>query len=355
MEFFESLGRHIDRLWRARDYDERVFAEVAAEALARRPPHNDVSSDEIPRWVLGADRLPPQGNLDSAFGEPPVRVFVGPRFYIEALFWMDGTTSIHQHHFSGAFTLLDGTSIHCRYSFREEERVSTRLLCGELRLSGAEFLRPGDVRAIRSGNGFIHSVFHLDRPSVSIVVRTFTDGDSGPQYMYLPPGVALDPTYREDLLDRRLQTLALLDAMDHPMAEARAVDLVRAADPLTAFLVLHQASGRDESEGRLAAYATALAECHGRFADRFLAAIAEFRRTRRINQLRKTVRPSEHRFLLALYLNLPSREDFFQFVGERYVERDPAAAIARWESELAALGALSSVAASPALPASGGR
>jgi hypothetical protein len=34
---------------------------------------------------------------------------------IEALFWVDGTTSIHQHSFSGAFQVLAGKSIHSRY------------------------------------------------------------------------------------------------------------------------------------------------------------------------------------------------------------------------------------------------
>ena len=49
--------------------------------------------------------------------------------------------------FSGAFRVLEGSSIHVRYGFSQDDAITSRLLVGDLRFGGAEFLRRGDVRS----------------------------------------------------------------------------------------------------------------------------------------------------------------------------------------------------------------
>jgi hypothetical protein len=54
-------------------------------------------------------------------------VYAGRRFYVEVVFWAEGTTAIHQHSFSGAFQVLVGSSIHTLYGFERGEAVAREL------------------------------------------------------------------------------------------------------------------------------------------------------------------------------------------------------------------------------------
>ena len=95
---------------------------------------------------------------------------------------MDATASIHQHAFSGAFRVVTGSSLHSEYEFVEQARVSQLLLLGEVRTQRLEALTRGDVRRITSGRaGLVHSLFHLDQPSVTLVIRTYGEPWAQPQ------------------------------------------------------------------------------------------------------------------------------------------------------------------------------
>src|SRR5262249_17465041 len=152
----------------------------------------------------------PRQELDNEFGQPPLNVYVNERFSIEVLFWLDGTPAIHEHAFAGAFHVLAGASIHSQYAFDLHERVSRRLLLGDLRLRGVEQLGQGDTRPIRPGPQFIHAVFHLDRPSVTVVVRTPSKKELLPQYSYCKPSAAYAHFELGEQMTRQLQLLAML-------------------------------------------------------------------------------------------------------------------------------------------------
>jgi len=76
------------------------------------------------RWVHNSVSLPEQQDIEGRFGNPPITMFSGARFYIDVYYWLDGTTAIHQHSFTGAFQVLLGSSIHSRYSFREDKIIN---------------------------------------------------------------------------------------------------------------------------------------------------------------------------------------------------------------------------------------
>src|SRR5262252_8770312 len=104
MEVFRELGRRIEDRWRAENYSEEAFPALATAAL------NDfdlkkrgVSPWEIIRWLHREPELPRQQDIEATFGNPPVTLFSGSRFYIDIYYWLDGTTDIHQHSFAGAF------------------------------------------------------------------------------------------------------------------------------------------------------------------------------------------------------------------------------------------------------------
>src|SRR6266478_4907764 len=220
MQAFAELGALIEHRWCDSNYDESVFPGLAAEALSEANLIERIDPWEIVRWVHSTPNLPEQMDLEARFGNPPITIFVGPRFYIDAYYWLDGTTSIHQHSFSGAFQVLLGGSVHSRYSFREDKIINEHFSAGELTLEEVQLLKLKDVRTIRAGRNFIHSLFHLDRPSATITIRTEHTPSAALQYDYRKPHFALDPFFRNPALIKKLQTIGLLLGMKHKAADS---------------------------------------------------------------------------------------------------------------------------------------
>src|SRR5690349_21332499 len=97
MEIFEKLGEELEDAWREHDYNEDIFPGLAADALRRVDIPSKLSAWDVIEWTLTQSELPPQKDPGARFGDPPITLFVGPRFYIDVYFWLDGTTQIHQH------------------------------------------------------------------------------------------------------------------------------------------------------------------------------------------------------------------------------------------------------------------
>src|SRR3954468_14051888 len=206
---FKELGDTVLERWKRANFSLAKFPEIARAALDARPPAKRVKLPAVMRDFLLREEQPAQ--TDSPFGEPEIVVYSHPRFYIQLLFWMDGTTAIHQHEFSGAFHVMHGSSIHAHYEFEKARSVTPYLRIGNLRMKQMELLESGRTVPIASGQQDIHSLFHLDSPSVTVVVRTQHDPGTGPQLNYLPPHIAIDPHFSDTLMLRRKQLLDVLE------------------------------------------------------------------------------------------------------------------------------------------------
>src|SRR4029077_5866317 len=88
------------------------------------------------------------------------------------------------------------------------------LRVGRLRMIETQLLETGSIVPIVSGSSHIHSLFHLDTPSISVVIRTHSDPGTGPQFTYLPPHLAVDPFHHDALTARRKQLLDVLEKTD---------------------------------------------------------------------------------------------------------------------------------------------
>src|SRR5579872_7240447 len=208
-KFFNDLGGAVLERWKRENFSLVKFPQVARTALDKQPPAKCVDLPAFMRDFLLREEHPFQ--TDSPFGEPEIVVYSHPRFYIQLLFWMDGTTAIHQHAFSGAFHVMHGSSIHAHYEFEKAWPVTPYMRVGNVRMKKIEILESGCTMPIVSGQQTIHSLFHLDSPSVTVVVRTQHDPDTGPQFNYLPPHVAIDPLHHDLLTMRRNQLLDVLE------------------------------------------------------------------------------------------------------------------------------------------------
>lgn len=329
MEVFRRLGEHIKARWGKASYDLAAFTELAVAGLSEIPPFG-VTLEELFGWVQTTREW--IGQIESPFGNP-ITVYRDERFYIDVLTWVDGTTSVHEHAFEGAFGVLRGSSLHCEHRFVEERRLSERIRLGRTELVSAELLREGDVRPIYPGPRSAHALFHLARPSLSVVVRTIKNPDAGIQYEYLRSGVAFDPFF-EDLEARRIvRTLSIMHQIDHPELVERARRVLAERDAFTRFVVLRELW----TSMKLEPYRELLHGVPGLPPEIVAAmdrAAEAYRRERNITSRRRMIRRDDHRFFLALLLNLDTRQQIFSMITAAFPGEAPVDLVCRWVAEL---------------------
>lgn len=336
--FFKRLGDDIAAA--LGDSREAVYAgleQVALAKLAEHDPSAHISHADLIDYVLGADDLCKQADLDARFAEPPLSLYNGGHFDISALTWLDGTTSIHQHAFCGAFHVLAGSSIHSRYRFRSwaTPEPKQRAIAGDLALIDIEVLRPGDSRAIRRGDTLIHSLFHMIRPSVTIVIRTITDEPGAEvQYDYRWPGLAHDPFQKHAPTTRKLQYLRMLRVLDATTFRDHLARVLPEADLYLAYtLVSEQIQiGADLDEARRLSRLCARLSAPER--ELLYRAAHNDLLSRTLIDLRRKLHEPQHRFLLALLLNVFDRDELLRLVRRETGCTDPVAQVVEWVAEI---------------------
>lgn len=338
MDVFANLGQRVEERWRRAGWEDSIFADLATAALAEDPPR--AGSTELARWLLSLETLPPQQVLEGNFGQPAVTVWRGRRCFIDVYWWLEGTPSIHQHGFAGAFHVLVGSSIHGRYDFEETRRVSSAMLLGKLTLRDMGLLAAGTTHPIVPGSALIHSLFHLERPSVTVVVRNPGTTQNPPSYEYRRPGLALDPFHEDVTTTKALQLVTMLHRAGDADVEEITGDLLERADLHTAFLILRRClTLRELRVERLGALLGRAALAHGDDAVAHLAAVLEEdARQERLARLREVVHAPGSRFILAVLRNAPGREAALRLIAERWPDENPFDAVTRFVDELAGLG-----------------
>lgn len=347
MRFFEEIGSSIENRWKEQNYNEALFPAIAAQALNEAHADKHVTPWEIIRWVFTATDLPNQQDVPGNFGNPPITLFAGPRFHIDVYFWLDGTTSIHQHAFCGAFQVLMGSSIHSHYRFHPQQTINQHFAVGEIELETVELLEQGQVKEILPGREYIHSLFHLDRPSATICVRTYHTASGSPQYNFIKPCFANDPFFKEALSIKQLQSAALLLKMEHPEAIAMIDELLAHSDFQTAFSLIDLAKsnlsgkalenviGLKTGEEQFQHLIETARRRHGGLVDLIPDVFDEARRQNNLIHRRGQITGAEHRFFLALLLNVPNRQRVLEMIAQRFPQADPLDKIVEWVEALA--------------------
>ncbi|MEO6393017.1 MAG: hypothetical protein ABIP75_14310 [Pyrinomonadaceae bacterium] len=335
MELFDRLADEIEHAWRATWYDELAFPRIASEALAKANLHERVTPWQILESLGTSPGLTEQRDLPGGFSNLPLTLANRPRFFIDLYLWLDGTTTIHQHSFAGAFQVLEGSSLHSRYRFDESRRINDHFRLGEVVFESSELLRQGAVSEIIPGSSFAHSLFHLARPSATITVRTFQLATQTPQFDYLKPSIAIDHFFSDQLTTKRVRTVALMLATPHQDAELVIRECLRTADAHTAFLLLaevnkwtRQPSLRQMFEpGAIDQRAADLVEfartLHGELIDKYVEVFSAENRAVEIIKRRGQVSQDAQRYFLALLLNLPDRDQIIKLMWAYSPQVDP--------------------------------
>ena len=347
MELFTELGAEIEELWRGQNYSEDIFPALAADALRRANLPEKLTAWEILEWTLKQTNLPEQRDAAAKFGDPPITLYNAPRFHIDVYFWLDGTTAIHQHGFCGAFQVLHGSSIHSHYEFEREETINVFAEIGKIKLKVCELLEVGNIKAIDAGSSYIHSLFHLEQPSATIVVRTFISPVGGPQYAYHKPSLAIFPFFEEPATNKKLQTMAALIRARHPEADRLISEWLAAADFQTSYYVLQNlktllpANALDQmfnpaaAEKRFDQFFEIVKTRHGKLGTVLEQVFANRENVNEIIKRRSYVTDPEQRFFLALLMNVEGREPIFELVKRRFPDSEPLDKILDWTFDLA--------------------
>ena len=235
IEEIELLGKKVDSLWQEKKGQFKFF-EIAAQALKAWPLRKYFCLEEFLDDLWKRKELPQQLDPAGKFGSPPITLYRTNDFVIDVYFWVTPDISIHSHNFQGAFTVLQGLSLQSQYHFVEKQNLNDRMLIGDLSLSQTKLLHPGDVEEILGGPEFIHQVWHLSYPTVSLAVRTFEP--EGTLYAYLEPHLAFRPhEFPSPTLQKQIYTLLMLHRIHQP-EENHLLQLASSLEPDQAFALV---------------------------------------------------------------------------------------------------------------------
>ena len=239
-----------------------------------------------------------------------------------------------------------GSSIHSWHEFECREAINTFCEIGDMSLKVCELLEIGAVQEIRAGKQYIHSLFHLEQPSATIVVRTDRSPLHLPQYEYFKPGLAIDTFFKQPTTTKKLQALSALFRAKHADADRIAADLLRRSDLQTSFTILSDIRALLKSDRishlfklavpkeRFSEVLKLVRDRHGASAEVLTAVFEEFDVVDELVNRRAYVTQPEHRFFLALLLNLDNRERIFSLIKQRYADADPIKKILDWVFDL---------------------
>ena len=175
--FAKEMGEKLHRHWEREMFNIDVFPSLARQAITNFNPAQELKIFDIPFELIKGKEIPHQReNKGSSFGQPPLTLYVSEdkKFFIEIYLWSSVDMTIHDHPFSGAFTIIEGTCRHDIYTF-DKTGGTRQLQTGVLTLKESELLSHGNCREIFNGDRLIHRNLHLSRPTVTFIIRTFKE------------------------------------------------------------------------------------------------------------------------------------------------------------------------------------
>jgi hypothetical protein len=207
---------------------------------------------------------------------------------------------------------------------------------GVLTESNVEVLQRGATREIGTAGATIHSLFHLEHPSVSLVIRTHRSSVFRPQYDYFRPGIAFNDDYEKVELSRRRDLMTVLHHAAPERVPNACMDWLEVADFPSAFVILSHCLRLLTPEEGDALLERVYAK-QPRIAGLAEQMVANERRETFIIQRRAVAKDAEVRFLLAVLLNVRGREASLRLIAQRFPDVPPRDTMIRLLHELAKL------------------
>lgn len=312
-EYFKAMGKEITTMWKVHDYKEDALPNVAEEYFSNNNIHEEINVYELLLYMSKPNDLAPIQSFYN-FSDLPVNVFKHPKFFIEVLFWSNGTTTTHNHAFSGCFYVVHGQSLNIEYDFKEKDKVNSRFRIGDFSINVAEHLKKGDYRKIKQGTGLIHTVFHLDKPSVSLVVRTYQNQDAMPQLEYRFPYIGLDPDQQDACVVKKFQALSVLRSINAPEFMSLFEQAINESSPDELYWIYRGFDFASLSDEEAASINSIIANT--KYGKEILEVVRREKIVRHIVNLRAQTQDAKTRTILACLMNLPTRDAIIKYLTD---------------------------------------
>ena len=229
--------------------------------------------------------------------------------------------------------MLHGSSINAEYQFEKHDKINHHFLFGKLSKPNISKLSVGSIKTIYSGDRFIHSVFHLDNPTISIVVRTHQDDDAMPQFEYRGSHICLVKEISPELT-KQIQALKFVFSTDKD-------------DFVKYFTKIYLTAPLDEKYWLIRALYTNLCKIpalwqminqnNNQKTQWIIESVSEEAILSKVINIRTKIQDVELRYFIALLMNIPKWDEVTEFV-KKYYENEPEKMIERCFSKLQSLG-----------------
>jgi hypothetical protein len=159
------------------------------------------------------------------FSDLPITLAHSEHCLIDVYFWRRRATTIHNHHFSGAFVCLEGKNIDLEFQFSGQKMLGQFHELGTLSLHQSRTIGKGDIATVAPLEGFIHQTHHHADLTANLIFRT-RDYQNKNLSSYLFSGLRFEKD--PGLLGRvaRLQRLIELGKVDIPTLSLTVDDML---------------------------------------------------------------------------------------------------------------------------------
>lgn len=186
---YQHLGAHLAQDWRKKGSHAEVFPALAAQLFREYFAECPYTLDPLLALAYANPIIPEQLLHRHISDSPRINLYKDELIQLDLYFWIRPTI-IHSHHFWGAFQVVHGQSLHALFDFEDETSPVEVVSLGKLKVKKVELLAPGDVRGVVPGMRFIHQVYHLSKPTVSLVARLVEGGRERLEQCFFP-GLAM--------------------------------------------------------------------------------------------------------------------------------------------------------------------
>jgi hypothetical protein len=149
----------------------RDFPAIATDTL-HQLDISPLNRPEVISSIFQMKQWPRQHFESGHFADFAFTLFRSESFFLDLYIWNHQDTSIHDHHFSGAFKIVQGECFHLTYDFFQQDQVLSGMYKGKLTLQEKQYLYPGDVKTIEFTPKFIHQNIHSSNPCLTLCLRT---------------------------------------------------------------------------------------------------------------------------------------------------------------------------------------
>jgi hypothetical protein len=337
-EHLVQLGEQVNRRWNDSGREPSAFPGIAVEEIRNFAVHEIYNDRELFALLSGAHAERQLGGGD--FGAPPVTAYYHDGVVVDIYYWYEAETSIHDHKFSGAFSVLQGSTFSVTYRFRQDEQPDPLLGIGRLETLGQELLHKGAVRPIVGGDDFVHRTWHLERPTVSLCVRTEHDSHVATQFAYYPDSFRMASQYpaeRDPMFARRARLIDTLMRLRHPLRFETCQEAILSSPPASACaLAMHYLSYFSSAEANVKNLFREMRGAFGGWVGAFEAACKIHRNDTACFSALPRISDRHQKLIMAMLLTRLTPDAMLRVAGEAMPGDPPAVSMKRVLGELSA-------------------